>query len=152
MIFIGLDPGMRGGITVMDDSGEVMACFALEDMSERKVYDSLHKYVSTMTYAVLEHVHAMPGAGTIAMFKLGQSYGFLLGMLTARFQYEVVTATKWQSEFNLKGPKKETYDKKKRRHRDRAREMFPHVEIDLDTADSIFIAEYCRRRWKRGFQ
>jgi crossover junction endodeoxyribonuclease RuvC len=138
MIFIGLDPGASGAI----------ACFIEDDIeviklteTEHDVAEWLHLHAGVgKSFALIEKVHAMPKQGVTSMFKFGQSYGFLRGLLRAyAIPFEEVTPQKWQKAMGClsKGDKNVT--------KSRAQALFPKLKITHATADALLIAEYCRR-------
>ena len=90
--------------------------------------------------AMIEKVHSMPKQGVKSSFTFGQGYGFLLGCLTAlEIPFEYVTPQKWQRYLGClsKGDKNVTKQK--------AQELFPHLEITHATADALLIGEYLKR-------
>ena len=98
--------------------------------------------------AVVEHVGAMPGQGCVSMFNFGTSFGWLQGMLEALgVPYELVRPAKWKKEFSCTSDKNTSIEVAKR--------LFPGVDLrrterctkDHDgKAESLLLAEYCRRR------
>ena len=76
-------------------------------------------------------------------------YGELLGILTALdIAHEEITPQRWQKEFGLVFPKTMnlTPTQKKNKHKARAQELFPQIKITHAIADSLLIAEYCKRK------
>lgn len=147
MTYIGVDPGKRGGYCwIMDGQvttrpwddvffAQDMHCLAM--MDEPKV-------------AAVEKVGAMPGQGVTSMFSFGQSYGFILGVLTALgIGYQLVPPTLWKREFGLLHTEKQASV-------DVAKRLFPGVSLlpsdrcrkESDgMSDSLLLAEYARRKF-----
>lgn len=98
--------------------------------------------------AVVEHVGAMPGQGSVSMFNFGASFGWLQGVLEALgVPYELVRPAKWKREFSCTSDKNTSIQVAKR--------LFPDVDLrrtgrctkDHDgKAEALLMAEYCRRR------
>lgn len=96
----------------------------------------------------LERVGPMPKQGVTSMFKFGENFGFIQGLLTGRrISYELVTPQKWKKEFQITGDKNSSIAVCKR--------LFPNVSLrrtdrckkDHDgIAEALLMAEYARRR------
>ena len=136
MTYIGIDPGKSGAIAML--RGGECGSYNL-DNTEADVAAYLEPGVGPY-FALLERAAARPGQGVSSMFKFGQSYGFLRGLLIAhRIPFEEVTPQKWQSAMGClsKGDKNVT--------KARAQQLFPQLKITHANADALLIAEYCRR-------
>lgn len=143
-LHIGIDPGASGGIAFIPDNNPAKAWAVkmpetLADLWELidginyfKQYRSIH--------ACLEKVHSMPGQGVASSFKFGQGFGHLeMALTAARIPFTYVTPQKWQKELGcLTGGDKNV-------SKARAQQLFPHLKITHAIADSLLIAEYCRR-------
>lgn len=143
MIYIGIDPGKDGALAVIwpDDSVEAAT---FEEAEYRGI---LHDVESRNSRCCLERVGAMPGQGVTSMFKFGENFGFIQGLLTAySIPYELVTPQKWKKEFQVTGDKNSSIAACKR--------LFPGVNLrrtdrckkDHDgMAEALLMAEYARR-------
>lgn len=145
--YIGVDPGTKGGITVLNDNGEVIDSIRLKKPTDSDVNAFLSKY-SEGSYCVLEKVGAYPGQGVSSTFKFGESYGKAQGMLVAHsIPFELCTPQRWQKALSIKSKQKnETGTLWKNRLKGEAQRLFPNEKIVLENADSYLIAEYCRRK------
>lgn len=151
MIYIGIDPGKRGGYAIIDEHAAHV--FPWDDI---KFADSMK--IVTMMYegnkpakaiAAVEKVGAMPHQGVVSMFNFGTSYGFILGVLTAfGIGYQLVPPSVWKREFGLLHTDKQSSV-------DVAKRLFPGVNLmptdrcrkESDgMAESLLIAEYARRK------
>jgi crossover junction endodeoxyribonuclease RuvC len=145
MIYIGIDPGKKGGYAITD--GQIMTVYPWDD---QEFVENMAIAMNTgKCVAAVEKVGARPGQGTVSMFSFGQSYGFILGVLTAfGIPYQLVSPATWKREFGLlKSQKQGSVDVCKR--------LFPGVNL-LPTercrkesdgmAESLLIAEYARRK------
>lgn len=147
MIYIGIDPGKRGGyVWIMD--GQVTArpwddVFFVQDMHCLAVIDE-------PKVAAVEKVGAMPGQGTVSMFNFGKSAGYIEGVLTALgIPYQLVPPNVWKREFSLIG-------KDKQASITVCRKLFPELDLkrtercktDSDgKAEAALLAEYARRKF-----
>lgn len=138
MIVLGVDPGQSGAIVRISQSGAIECCKLCD--TEREISDWLFT-VGNPCHAFIERVAARPGQGVSSMFKFGQGYGTVRGLLTAlRIPFEEVTPQKWQKEMGClsKGDKRVT--------RARAQQLFPNVKVTHSIADALLIAEWGRRQ------
>lgn len=141
-LHIGIDPGASGGIAFIPDSLPSKAWASKMPETLADLWDVLDGvgFDSTSHHACLEKVHSMPGQGVASSFKFGQGFGHLEMALTAsRIPFTYVTPQKWQKELQcLTGGDKNV-------SKARAQQLFPHLKITHAIADSLLIAEYCRR-------
>jgi crossover junction endodeoxyribonuclease RuvC len=147
MIYIGIDPGKKGAyawytdgvmrVRQWDDNYFAQDMHLLAAMDDRLV-------------ACVEKVGAMPGQGVTSMFSFGQSFGFILGVLTAfGIPYQLVPPRKWKAEYGLLNTQKQASV-------DVAKRLFPEVSF-LPTercrkesdgmSDAVLMAEYARRKF-----
>ena len=147
MIYIGIDPGRKGGyawiwdgtVTVHPWDDETF----VQDMHMLSLCNDKH-------IVAVEKVGAMPGQGVTGMFSFGQSYGFILGVLAAfGIGYQLVPPTVWKREFGLLHTGKQGSVEVCKR-------LFPGVSL-LPTercrkesdgmSDALCLAEYARRKF-----
>lgn len=143
MIYIGIDPGKKGALAVIDRSQTVLFPF-----SEGEYVNALKTLPPQITKACLEHVGAMPGQGVTSMFHFGENFGYIRGLLEAfEIPYELVRPQKWKKEFSITGEKNSSIEVCKR--------LFPGVDLrrtercckdDDNVAEALLMAEYARRR------
>ena len=86
MIIIGIDPGLSGGIAILENN-KVKELFDMPVMSDGKknkkqlnsallaklVKDHINKIEDSVV--IIEQVNAMPGQGVTSMFNFGQTFG-----------------------------------------------------------------------------
>ena len=146
MIYIGIDPGKKGGVAVIDGDG--VEVYAWDDQTFVNVMAATMNKGKCV--AAVEKVGAMPGQGVTSMFSFGQSFGFILGVLTAfGIGYQLVPPTLWKREFGLLHTEKQASV-------DVAKRLFPGVSL-LPTercrkesdgmSDALCLAEYARRKF-----
>ena len=146
MIYVGVDPGKKGGYAITD--GQVMTVYPWDD---QEFVENMAIAMNTeKCVAAVEKVGAMPGQGVTSMFSFGQSYGFILGVLTAfGIGYQLVPPTVWKREFGLLHTSKQGSVEV-------AKRLFPGVSL-LPTdrcrkesdgmADALCICEFARRKF-----
>lgn len=151
MIYIGVDPGKKGGVAIID--GENVDAYAWDDSSfiaAMSVCVGRGRARNERIVAAVEKVGAMPGQGVTSMFSFGQSYGFILGVLSAfGIGYQLVPPFTWKREFGLLHTGKQGSV-------DVAKRLFPGVSL-LPTdrcrkesdgmADALCLCEYARRHF-----
>ena len=146
MIYIGIDPGKKGGYAVIDDRGaRVYPWDNTYFVSDMNAVESRGESI----VAAVEKVGAMPGQGVVSMFNFGTSYGFILGVLTAfGIGYQLVPPSVWKRDFGLLHTDKQSSV-------DVAKRLFPSVNLmptdrcrkESDgMAEALLIAEYARRK------
>lgn len=144
-LHIGIDPGASGGIAFIPDNNPAKAWAVkmpetLADLWCVMDEWNLNDVERDTIHCCLEKVHSMPGQGVASSFKFGQGFGHLEMALTAsRIPFTYVTPQKWQKELGcLTGGDKNV-------SKARAQQLFPHLKITHALADSLLLAEYCRR-------
>lgn len=142
MIYVGIDPGKKGAMAVLDSGVVALALF--EDGKYAEVLKSLS---GQDVRVCLEHVNAMPGQGVTSMFSFGENFGYIRGLLEAfGLPYELVRPQKWKKEFSITKDKNSSISVCKR--------LFPEFSLrrtercrkdDDNIAESVLMAEYARR-------
>ena len=146
-LYIGIDPGLSGGIAATN--GDISVCgkcpLTVSDMA---------KVISTMTdlgskpFAVIESVHSFPGQGVASTFKFGNNYGMWLGILAAlKIPYIQVSPVKWMTYYGSR-PKVKKDRKNHLKHL--AQQRYPVLDITLATADAILLAHYGLHNYSIG--
>lgn len=169
-VYMGIDPGEKGFITVMKDDG--MIFYSIKDNDFYHIDDFLKemKELNPNIVCIMEEVHAIFGSSAKSTFSFGEINGLLKGLLIAnKIPYHLVQPKKWQSEMwdskdmvvtykdvFIKG--KETKRKEvntKQTSFNTASRLFPYVDFrktercknpDDNKIDSILLAEYGRRK------
>ena len=137
-LFMGIDPGGSGAITIVNQYGKHVA-----HIKNKETLEDLCEFVdrySVATFCFLERVSAMPRQGVSSTFKFGTSYGQLQGMISyAGIPWELVTPVQWQTLLKCRtgGDKKIS--------KAAAQRLFPDTKITHANADALLLAEYCRR-------
>ena len=153
--YIGIDPGSRGAIAVIDDNDGVRF---LEDLSSD--YSS-YWYPTTIlvnedfyeNYCVVEDVCGRPGQSCIANTTFMKLAGMAeyLGWYCADFEKFIkVKPQIWKKHFGLVFSKELTKTQKKHKSIELAKELFPSVADQLTAskdgrAEALLIAKYCQQ-------
>lgn len=147
-VFIGIDPGLSGGLAAVWSDGKGTEVIAMPS-TRGDLYQWLCCFVRQDAFAVIEKVQgyigkAHPGN---AMFKFGKNAGELLMALTAaRIPHEEVTPQRWQKALGIPSRKRdEPKGAFKNRLKSKAQALFPDVQVTLKTCDALLISEFCRR-------
>lgn len=145
MIYIGIDPGKDGGISVIHPDGFV-GCGVYTDESLIECCEDIKNYDM---FCIVENVHSMPMQGAQATFNFGKSFGYILGVLESfGVPYELVNPQKWKKEFSCTSDKNTSIDC--------AQRLFPNVNLYRTDrcrkkhdgmAESLLMAEYGRRHY-----
>ncbi len=161
--YLGADPGETGGITVLSDIGTWIFCEPMP-RTAKKLLQQLRFITSTVDIAacVIERIDPRPTGYKNKSGRWVQSilrstciiYGDFLqlhmAMLAVDLTPEIVGPKEWQKFFGAKREKGQTKAAFKRELKELAQYKFPDLKITMATADSVLIAEYCRRRFCNG--
>ena len=153
MIIIGIDPGISGAISVLENK-KILEVYDTPTMIDGKknkrqinsaqVSNIIKEVIKTgkEVVVVVEHVNAMPGQGVTSMFNFGQSFGVIKGICAAlSLPIYFIRPTKWKKHFNLIKTHKDA-------SRTKVIEVYPeisnklHRKKDSNRADAILIALY----------
>ena len=153
MIIIGIDPGINGAISVIENK-KILEVYDTPTMIDGKknkrqinsaqvtniIKDRLNNNKEVVV--VVEHVNAMPGQGVTSMFNFGQSFGVIKGICSAlSLPIYFVRPTKWKKHFNLIKTNKDA-------SRTKVIQVYPGISSklsrkkDSNKADAILIARY----------
>ena len=154
MRIIGIDPGLSGCISILDDL-KIFDMFDMPIMSEGKknknqlnsaqLVNIIKKHIVLgKTFVIVEQVSAMPGQGVTSMFNFGQTFGSIKGICAAlNLPIFYVRPSKWKKHFELINSSKDA-------SRTKVIEMYPSISSrlskkkDVNKADAILIARYFR--------
>ena len=153
MRIIGIDPGLSGGIAILEDN-KVRGMFDMPVMSDgkknkRQLNSALLSQIikenikdSDDPVVVVEQVNAMTGQGVTSMFNFGQTFGAIKGICAAlNLPIFLVRPAKWKKHFELINSSKDA-------SRTKAIEMYPLIaeklskKKDVNKSDAILIARY----------
>jgi len=141
---IGIDPGAKGGITLITEN----------NVTSRKCPDTPESMASAFmlllesvklsnTKVCMEFVHAFPTDSRRSAFKFGTNYGIWRGIVASYdLHYAEVSPQKWIKYYNIG---KLTKLERKRALKERAIELFPNLKVTFNISDSLLIANYAKR-------
>lgn len=157
VVRIGIDPGQTGAIAVFFE-GQVIAVHDMPVMARAhgsgneintaelaEIISGIKLeagYSEYPVHALIEAVAAMPGQGVSAMFRFGESFGAVKGVLSALgIPYGLITPQRWKKHYGLIGKDKDAA---------RTLAITRHPEIasslkrikDHGRADAILIAAF----------
>ena len=153
MKIIGIDPGLSGGIAVLENN-KVLNIFDMPVMSEGKknkrqlnsaqlvclIKENIKNNEEVVV--IVEQVNAMPGQGVTSMFNFGQTFGAIKGICAAlSLPIFFVRPAKWKKHFELINSSKDA-------SRTKAIEMYPKLanqlakKKDVNKSDAILIARF----------
>ena len=158
--FIGIDPGIGGGVAVLDENGGV---FSVDSMPIQKVGNK-NKLALNFIKDELEHIdskiivierqQAYPKQGVTSCFTIGMGAGQLEGLCVGLGKaYTIIVPQDWQRVMFRGRPKGKPKDHSKAV----AQQLFPNVSfkktdrctnIHDGMTDAVLIAEYARRKFK----
>jgi crossover junction endodeoxyribonuclease RuvC len=153
MIIFGIDPGVSGAISVLENK-KIIEVYDMPTMIDGKknkkqvngsqVANIIKERLNgdNEIIVVVEHVNAMPGQGVTSMFNFGQSFGVIKGICSAlSLPIYFVRPSKWKRYFNLIKTNKDA-------SRTKVIEAYPEISSkqkkkkDSNKADAILIARY----------
>ncbi len=156
MLFIGIDPGVSGGIAVLNENGDPKGAFKMPE-TRRDTLEALRAVRASLmpVRAMVERVN--PGVfgrgkvgkmGAVSAFTFGRNVErVLMALEAADIPYDEVLPVKWQTELGCRSRGDKNVTKA------RAQALFPvGVKVTHATADALLIAEYCRRVRRRMFE
>ncbi len=151
MIVLGIDPGIRGGLAVVNDSNGVGILIDAIDIPtvgsgarERVDVLAVRDWIRRLepSFALIERAQAMPRQGASSGFKFGRATGALeAAVVLCGIPLEIIEPVTWKRFWRLPAKDKE-------RSRQRALELFPgaHAQLarkrDHDRAEATLLALY----------
>ena len=94
---IGIDPGKKGGVAVLNEAGDLIFNSPLPESDELAKIFCNHGADQLIRRVYVEHCQSMPGQGVTSMFTYGVGFGRILGVLDSmRISYDLVRPQKWQ--------------------------------------------------------
>jgi hypothetical protein len=150
MVFIGIDPGVGGGLASVNDDGEPLEYCKMPETPADVVraLRSMRRFYPGRkhTRALLERVSSSPKMGVSSAFTFGKGYGVLTATLEAlEISYELVESKRWQNHHGCRQPKGTKFgESDKNITKTRAQNIFPDVKVTHAIADALLIADFCR--------
>jgi hypothetical protein len=156
MRYIGIDPGVNGGMVVLEEDGSCWAC-AKMPATPRDLWDVLARWTSGIAAkALVEKLGRMPRdkngkpmqSGT-TMQVMGRNRGHIeMALIGQGIPMDEILPRQWQAMMGVLGDGKESRTQEKNRHKAKAQELFPPINVTLALSDALLLAE-CLRRMER---
>lgn len=155
--YIGIDPGSKGYISVIDSEGGHIY-LSIADNTVLQVSDFLSAFRNKDVHCVMEEVHAIYGSSAKSTFAFGEIFGLLKGILIANeIPYTLVPPKTWQKEIWTHSDEEKDGNKinTKKTSINAARRLYPREDfrrtlqcktIDDNKVDSLLIATYGKRK------
>ena len=161
-VFVGIDPGMTGGLAAVDEGGKLLSVIAIPRVNGStgpQDYHAIKEWFAGVkklgkVEAALERISVRPGEGVKSTLTAGTNWGFLKGMLVAiNARYIEPTPQSWKKALGL--PKRSGKERKQGKQDAvvLATQLFPGINLTPGRkkvphdgmADAVLIAEYARR-------
>lgn len=148
VLYGGVDPGKNGGFSFIDIQSKEVISFPWDDITFVNYLTKAKEQNKTINSVCVEKVAAMPKNGAVSMFHFGQSFGFIIGVLTAlKIPFQLVPPKNWKKEYSLDNDKKKSIETCQR--------LFPEVNLipprcrkpSDGMAESLLLAEYAKRHF-----
>ena len=147
--YIGIDPGISGGLAVINENGSIKAykCpSSSEDMSvlfQICMGDTAPENIRLL----MERVWARPTNAVRAAFSYGVNYGQWLGISSSHeIKMNTVIPTAWIRRIGC--PKAIKSVIRKRWLKEKAKELYPEIKrVTLKTSDAILITRYAKEEY-----
>lgn len=149
MLFVGIDPGMNGGISFIKP--EMDSDFIKAERCPKTVHEMAGVFEAGISLAespdkivlFVEHVWSFPGDGRVGAFRFGYNYGLWKGIASANeIDIYNVPPRRWQGALDVPDPLKGR-DRKKWL-KEHAEGLFPNIKVTFNTSDAILIANYAK--------
>lgn len=142
--YIGIDPGKSGGVTMIhgDDTKTYKCPQRTEDMAI--LFSLLVGDTSSYDVKVLmERVWARPNNAVRSAFAYGVNYGQWLGIIACHeIPLQTCLPNQWISHYGCS--KELEYQERKRWLKEKAKSLYPKLNVTLMTADAILITDYAK--------
>jgi len=112
MYYMGIDPGISGGLAVIDDSGKCVfakptPCIKIKKNNKEKsdydvaaMSDYIRNFLDKDMVVCQELTHAMPGNGGVSMYHFGRGHGIWEGIVGAFAIKQIFcTPQKWKAMY-----------------------------------------------------
>lgn len=162
--FIGIDPGIQGGIVCLDSYGNIRkkTIMPIVKIGTKNKVDphALTQWLrgccteEEIRIVAIEEQRPMHKIGEIATFGMGRGYGIIEGVVAAlELPYELIRPVDWQREMFKGFPKAKTKELSKQV----AKQLYPKEDfkrtekcknVHDGLTDAVLISEYIRRKIK----
>lgn len=162
-VFVGIDPGTRGGLVAINALGEVLSAIVMPMDGKAVSLVKVREWLVEVSLAVgrpsgrllvaLEKPSVRPGQNPSGTLTMGMNWGRLQAALElSDAEYVVVTPQTWRRGLGI--PQGSTRDQCKEGALDMARTQFPDLDLLPGTrrikphdglVDAVLLAQYARK-------
>lgn len=109
MRLVAIDPGLSGGIAVVDENGKFLSSHAMPkkavNETKREVDATvLARLLKDADHVVVERSRPFPQQGVASCYRIGENAGVIRGVLAALgIPFTLVEARVWKKYYNLQG-------------------------------------------------
>ena len=143
--YIGIDPGKSGGVTIIH--GKKIKTYKCPQRTEDMAILFSLLIGDPSSYDVkllMERVWARPNNAVRSAFAYGVNYGQWMGIIACHeVPLQTCLPNQWISYYDC--DKKLEYQERKRWLKEKAKSLYPNLNITLTTADSVLIADYAMK-------
>ena len=149
--YLAIDPGALGGFAwQLSDSDLAQAKSMMKDNRENAVFVRSFNLASKIPKVIIEDVPKFAGTNRPGskMFPLGFNCGLIEGASLACLMTVIkIRPHEWQKHFNIGGRSDcEGPQDWKRRLKEHAQMLFPHLKVTLKTADALLLLAYAKNK------
>lgn len=151
-IIIGIDPGEKGGIAVLDDAGRVIDVTKMPATPQDILHYLNEQYKLAESegcpiVCYMEKVgQGMPGQSSKATATFARHCGHLdMVLLALGIPTNTITPNVWEKSYQLGSSKGFSKTQWKNKLKAKAQQMFPKVKMTLAICDALLLAEYGRK-------
>ncbi len=147
--YIGIDPGVGGGIASINEKGEISAykCPNSSDDMALLFQVMIGNTPPEGVRLLMERVWARPANAVRAAFSYGTNYGQWLGIAASHeIKMNTIIPADWIRWVGC--PKSLKREVRKRWLKERAKELYPEIKrVTLKTSDAILITHYAKEEY-----
>ena len=147
--YIGIDPGVSGGMTVIDEEGVIRAFKCPDKVIDMSMLFDVAVGNTSADHVkfLMERVWARPTNAVRAAFSYGVNYGQWLGVASSHeIKMNTVIPTEWIRWIGC--PKALKSVIRKRWLKEKAQELYPEIKrVTLKTSDAILITKYAKEEY-----
>ena len=147
--YIGIDPGISGGLAVIDEEGNIKAYKCPKSSEEMALLFQIiiNKTPTGNIKLLMERVWTRPTNAVRAAFSYGVNYGQWLGVAaTHEVQMNTALPVEWIKWVGC--PKALKKNIRKRWLKEKAGELYPNInKLTLATSDAILITHYAKKEY-----
>lgn len=151
-VFMGIDPGLSGGIAVLDESGVVLSVRKMPP-TPTDILTYLEEITSGSEVSPVCYIEkvgtGMPGQSSKATATFARHCGHLdMALLALGIPTNTVTPNKWEKFYQLGKSTSVSKSAWKNILKAKAQQLFPMLgkKITLATCDALLLAEYGRKK------